>query len=72
MSNMWKDGSSTRLPPAKSLYPVKGCPCKRTGLIPPTKDLKPEEHQVYCPTHRIKRDWLQLQADGSTKRILLP
>lgn len=59
--------------PAETLYPnSKKCPCKQTGLIPPTQDLKSDQHQVYCPTHRIKRDWPQLQADGSIKRILLP
>jgi hypothetical protein len=55
---------------APSPYHVVGrkCACKSTGLIPPTSTLPKGAHQVYCPIHRIKRTWLQRQADGSVQR----
>lgn len=55
------------------LYPPSSqkCPCKGTGLIPPTSELKKGGHQAYCPTHRCKRDWPQLQRGGRIEYIEL-
>lgn len=44
----------------------KNCTCKGTGLIPLN-----ERNKVYCPIHRIKRNWPQLQKDGSVIYIPL-
>lgn len=50
----------------KSIYHVIGrkCACKGTGLIPPDPLVK---NKVYCPTHRVRRTWPQLQTDGSVQ-----
>jgi len=50
-----------------TLYPIneRKCPCKGTGLIPPTHELPKGECQAYCPTHKCKRHWPQMQADGT-------
>lgn len=42
------------------------CLCKGTGLIPPVQDLK-KSVQVYCPTHKCKRYWPQLQSNGGVE-----
>jgi hypothetical protein len=58
----------TPLTPPNTIYCVdkRKCPCKGTGLIP-----LDSRNKVYCPTHKIARDWPQLQKDRTTKRILL-
>lgn len=57
----------------KTLYPINSrkCPCKGTGLIPPTAEFEYKEGraQAYCPVHKCKWTWPQKQSDGTIKYI---
>jgi hypothetical protein len=43
------------------------CACKGTGLVPTNEERIGKEPQAYCPYHKCKRYWPQLQTDGSVK-----